>query len=186
MKASLNLISLTSMIPLVVMIQITSGESLINSTCLDSARDDPNIDYAFCTSSLQAAPGSHCATLQGLGIISITLLQSNITDTRCSIKHLIRNSTSEEPYLRRCLSDCLELFSDAIPSAIEAMRDFTLKRFEDANVKISSIMDAATTCEDGFKESRGLVSPLTIRNHHTFELSAIALSLMHIIQTRTG
>ncbi|KAL1546540.1 putative invertase inhibitor [Salvia divinorum] len=186
MRASQSLISLASVLHLVVMIQITSGQGLINSTCLDSARDDPNIDYAFCTSSLQAAPGSHCATLRGLNIISITLLQNNITDMRCFIKHLIRNSTPEEPYLMECLSDCFELFSDAIPSAKEAMRHFTMKRYDDANAKISSIMDGATTCEDGFKERRGLVSPLTNRNHHVFELSAIALSLVHVIQTRSG
>ncbi|XP_042032778.1 putative invertase inhibitor [Salvia splendens] len=185
MRASQSLISLASVLTLVVMIQITSGQSLINliRTCLDSARDDPNIDYAFCTSSLQAATAP---TLQGLNIISITLLQNNITDTRCFIKQLIRNTTPEEPYLRECLSDCLELFSDAIPSAKEAMRHFIMKRYDDANVKISSIMEGATTCEDGFKERKGLVSPLTNRNHHVFELSAITLSLMHVIQTRSG
>lgn len=182
MKACSYLISLTIVFPLVMMIQTTSGKSLINSTCADLALDDPNIDYVFCTSSLQAAPASHCATLEGLGKISIRLIRDNITNTRCFIKDLIKNRASD-PYVRQCLNDCFQLFSDAIPSAKLATRYYTKKKFDDANVEISSIMDAASTCEEGFKEKRGVVSPLTERNQHTFQLSAMALSLIHIIQT---
>ncbi|CAL5381165.1 unnamed protein product [Camellia sinensis] len=58
------------------------------------------------------------------------------------------------------------------------MENYDLERFVDANVELSSVMDAATTCEDGFKEKRGVVSPLTKRNGDTFEVSAMALSIM--------
>lgn len=61
-----------------------------------------------------------------------------------------------------------------------------MKKFDDANVQISAVMTAATTCEDGFKEKPSVVSPLTKRKDDAFQLSAIVLSVMHMIQTRSG
>ncbi|KAH6772867.1 hypothetical protein C2S51_011271 [Perilla frutescens var. frutescens] len=170
---------------IIILFQVCSAQNLINSTCKTLAGSNPNIDYNFCRTSLQAAPASQCAALQGLGMISIRLIRYNVTDTRCSIKQLLRNKRWD-PYTRQCLNDCFDLFSDAIPSVKEAMKSFNAKRFDDANVQITSIMDASTTCEDGFKDRTGVVSPLTKRNDDAFRLSAIALSVMRIIQTRSA
>ncbi|KAK4414321.1 putative invertase inhibitor [Sesamum alatum] len=167
-----------------IMISGSDGQVLINSTCKTFSKNDPNIDYNFCTTSLQAAPASQCATRQGLGTIAIRLIRYNVTDTRCHIKQLLKNR-KWDPYVRQCLSDCLELYSDAIPSVKAAMKNFNARRFDDANVQISSIMDASTTCEDGFKEKKGVVSPLSKRNGDTFQLSAVALSVMRMIQTES-
>ncbi|KAL3537139.1 hypothetical protein ACH5RR_000505 [Cinchona calisaya] len=161
---------------------VTSQENLINKTCKTFAKDDPNINSNFCTTSLQAAPASQCATLHGLGTISIRLVRYNVTDTRCNIKHLIKDK-KWDPYVKQCLNDCLELYSDALDSVKKAMKAYNSKRFDDANVEISSILDAATTCEDGFNEKEGVVSPLTKRNNNTFLLSAIALNFLHVLQT---
>lgn len=98
---------------------------------------------------------------------------------------MLRNKKLD-PYVRQCLDDCFELFSDAIPSIKQAMRHYNAKRFDDANVVISSIMDDSTTCEDGFKERRGVVSPLSKRNADAFQLSAVALSVMRMLQTGSG
>ncbi|GFZ00735.1 hypothetical protein Acr_14g0003700 [Actinidia rufa] len=46
-----------------------------------------------------------------------------------------------------------------------------------------SIMDASTTCEQGFQEKSGVISPLTKRNNDTFELSAMTLFMIHILQS---
>ncbi|CAI9764629.1 unnamed protein product [Fraxinus pennsylvanica] len=161
--------------------QPANGQNLINETCKTLARDDPNISYNFCTTSLQAAPASQCASLHGLGMISIRLVRYNVTDTRCYIKDLMKNR-KWDPYAKQCLKDCFELFSDAISSVQQAMKYYNSKRYDDANVHLSSVMDAATTCEDGFNERRGLVSQLTKRNRNTFQLSAVALSVMSEIQ----
>ncbi|PIN12959.1 hypothetical protein CDL12_14419 [Handroanthus impetiginosus] len=168
---------------LMITIDITKSQSLINSTCKTFSKNDPNINYNFCTTSLQSAPASQCATLQGLGTISIRLVRYNITDTRCHIKQLLKNK-KWDPYIRQCLNDCFELYSDAIPSIKQAMKYYNSKRFDDANIQISSIMDASTTCEDGFKERKGVVSPLSKRNKDVFQLSAVALSVLRVIQTR--
>ncbi|CAI9769385.1 unnamed protein product [Fraxinus pennsylvanica] len=160
---------------------LANGQNLINETCETVARRDPNVGYNFCTTSLQAAPATQCASLRGLGMISIRLVRHNVTDTRCYIKHLLKNRT-RDPLSEQYLKDCFELFSDAISSVKQAMKYYKSKRYDDANIQISSVMDAATTCEDGFNEREGLVSPLTKRNRNTFQLSAVVLSIMHEIQ----
>ncbi|XP_057807525.1 putative invertase inhibitor [Salvia miltiorrhiza] len=155
----------------------SSSESLINSTCKAMAAANPNVKFGFCATSLQAAPASRCASSRGLGVIAIRGLRYNVTDTRCFVKQLLR-SRAWEPYVAQCLRDCLDLYSDAIPAAKLAMRYFSQRRFGDANVQVSSVMDAATTCEDGFAERSGVVSPLTKRNADAFQIGAMALSIM--------
>ncbi|PWA27279.1 Pectinesterase inhibitor [Artemisia annua] len=160
-----------------------NGQDLIYDTCKTSSQQNPNVDFLFCTTSLQAAPASHCANLTGLGMVSIRLIRDNVTDTRCYIKQLLKNSAKLDPFVKVCLNDCFELYSDAIPDSKQAMKSYDAKRYFDANVQISSIMDAATTCEDGFKEKKGVVSPLTKKNDATFQLGAIALSIMNSLQS---
>ncbi|KAM3323153.1 putative invertase inhibitor [Capsicum chacoense] len=159
----------------------STGQNLIENTCKTCSKDDPNIKYDFCTSSLLAAPASECASLRGLGMISIRLIRYNLTDTRCHVKKLLKEKNLD-PYVKRCLKDCLELYSDAIPTIKLAMKSYNAKKYYDANIQISSVMDAPTTCEDGFKEKEGVVSPLTKRNDITFQLSAVALSVMNLVK----
>ncbi|CAK9152061.1 unnamed protein product [Ilex paraguariensis] len=163
-------------------IHVSTAKNLIHDTCKSIAQNDPNINYNFCTTSLQAAPASQCAGLRGLGMISIRLIRYNVTDTRCKIKHLLQIKKLD-PFVRACLDDCYELYDDAIPSIKQAMKHYNSKLFVDANMAIGSVLDAASTCEDGFKDKKGVVSPLTKRNNDTFQLSALALSAMQIIQT---
>ncbi|CAA2945754.1 invertase inhibitor [Olea europaea subsp. europaea] len=158
------------------------AQNLINQTCKTFGQNDPNINYNFCTTSLQADPASQNATLQELGMISIRLIHSNVTDTLIYIENLIENNEWDS-YTKQCLSDCFELFSDAISSAKQAMKYYYERHYGDANVQLSAILNDATTCEDGFKEKKGVVSPLTKRNCDTFQLSAIALSAVNMLQT---
>ncbi|KAA8515802.1 hypothetical protein F0562_018587 [Nyssa sinensis] len=159
-----------------------NGDNLIQDTCKICAQNDPNVKFDFCTTTLQAAPGSNCTSLHGLGMISIRLIRYNVTDTRCYIKQLL-NDTKFDPYVKACLSDCFDLYSDAIPSVDQAMKYYDSKRYDDADIHISAVMDAATTCEDGFSEKEGAVSPLMKRDDDMFQLSALALSIMHMLWT---
>ncbi|GER49411.1 plant invertase/pectin methylesterase inhibitor [Striga asiatica] len=182
----ISIFFLSVLIIIIIQAASSSNQTLINSTCKTAANDNPNINFSFCTTSLQAAPASRCATLKGLGTISIRLIRYNITDTRCHIRQLLKNSKKLDPYVRQCLDDCFQLYSDAIPSVKEAMRLYNQNKFDDATTQISAIMTDSTTCEDGFGERKGVVSPLTSRNGYSFELSAIALSVMRIVQTGSG
>ncbi|CAK7347707.1 unnamed protein product [Dovyalis caffra] len=156
------------------------AQNLIRETCKKCAEIDPNLSYNFCVTSLQAANDSHCANLRGLGMISIKLTKYNGTNTRHYIKQLLKNK-KWDPFVRACLNDCLDLYSDAIPTLKQAIIDYKSKNYKDANIEVGSVIDAATTCEDGFKEKEGTVSPLTKRNNDTFQLSAIALSIINML-----
>ncbi|GFP91038.1 putative invertase inhibitor [Phtheirospermum japonicum] len=180
-------IPLSIFIPFILTIHAATAQNLIISTCKTSSQVDPNIDYTFCTTSLQSTPAaSQCTTLQGLGAISITLIRHNLTDTCSYIKRLMRYNGKWNPYSKQCLSDCFDLFSDATDYIEDAMNYYDTEKFDDANERITSVMDGVTTCEDGFKERRGVVSPLSKRNDDVFRLSAVALSVMRMVQTGSG
>ncbi|KAK4749571.1 hypothetical protein SAY87_027020 [Trapa incisa] len=154
---------------------------LIRETCRKVALNDSNVRYGFCAAALQSAPNSLCAdSLRKLGFISVKLVRVNITSTRCYIKYLLRDK-KVDPYVRSRLDDCLELYSDALPTVKQAVKDYQSKRYRDANVEVSSVIDAATTCEDGFEEKEGLVSPLKKRNDDVFKLSALALTIINML-----
>ncbi|KAI8572514.1 hypothetical protein RHMOL_Rhmol01G0205100 [Rhododendron molle] len=157
-----------------------TAQNLIYETCKTCSRFDPNVNFGFCTSSLQAAPASRCAALVSLGKISIRLVHYNVTDTRCQVKQLLKKKKLD-PFVKECLQDCLGLYNDAISSSKQAMKQYDSKNYADANTHLSSVMDAASTCEDGFMEKQGVVSPLTKGNNDTFHLSAMALSIVHLI-----
>ncbi|XP_044500926.1 putative invertase inhibitor [Mangifera indica] len=159
--------------------QITA-DNLVNQTCKKCAQGDPNLNYNFCLTSLEAVPSSHCANLRQLGMISINLIRSNVTDTKSYINELLKKKKLD-PFMRSCLTDCFELYSDTIPTLQQATKDCKFKHYEDANIEISSVMDASATCEDGFKEKEDAFSPLTKRNNNTFQLSAIALSIINML-----
>ncbi|KAJ0111508.1 hypothetical protein Patl1_00040 [Pistacia atlantica] len=115
---------------------LITAHDLVHQTCKKCAQNDPNLNYNFCVTSLEAVPSSHCANLRQL---------------------------------------------DAISTLQQAIKDYKSKQYEDANFEISSVMDASTTCEDGFKEQEGVVSPLTKRNNNSFQLSVIALSVINML-----
>ncbi|KAF8379145.1 hypothetical protein HHK36_028574 [Tetracentron sinense] len=158
------------------------GIDLIHKTCRKSAKKDPNLRFDFCVTSLEADPKSHCADLQELGVISMELALANATHTRSHAKKLLKHKKLD-PYTKACLHDCFDLYSDAIPTLKQAIKDYNSKRYFDANIKMSSAMDDASTCEEGFKEKKGVVSPLTKRNNNMFQLSAIALSIINMVNS---
>ncbi|KAH7525287.1 hypothetical protein FEM48_Zijuj06G0209000 [Ziziphus jujuba var. spinosa] len=147
------------------------------------SKTDPNLSYNFCVASLQSSPESRGASnLRQLGSISIKLIKRNVTGTRHFIKELltIKNKTLT-PYQKACLKDCMELYSDAVSTIEETMEAYKSKHYADANVELSSVVDAATSCEDGFGERKDVVSPLTKRNKDVFQLSAISLSIINML-----
>ncbi|KAI5423187.1 hypothetical protein KIW84_046251 [Lathyrus oleraceus] len=128
---------------------------------------------------------SQCAqNLEELGLVAIKLTRHNVTNTSDYITRLLKKKTSD-PFIKECLEDCLEVYSDAIATFREAIRDYKAKRYEDCNFKLSSIIDASTTCEDGFKQKNDVISPLTKRNKNVFQLSAIALSIVNMLNMDT-
>ncbi|CAJ1948858.1 unnamed protein product [Sphenostylis stenocarpa] len=159
---------------------------LTQQTCKNCSKTDPNISYKFCVESFKSNRRSqHAKSLQELGLISIQITRHNVTDTKARINDLLEKNKSLDPFIKECLDDCLEVYSDTIPTFREAIRDYRAKRYANCNVKLSSVIDASTTCEDGFKQKNNdAVSPLTKRNKDTFQLSAISLSIVNMLVDR--
>ena len=162
---------------------VAKPNRLIQQTCKKCSETDSNISFKFCITSLQSDPRSHCVkNLDQLGLISIKLVRHNVTDNRVHITEILKKKKKNlDPFIKECLKDCLEVYSDAITTLREAIRDYKAKRYADSNVKLSSVIDASTTCEDGFNQKNGVISPLTKRNKDTFQLSAIALSIINML-----
>lgn len=114
-------------------------------------------------------------------MISIRLVKFNATNTKCYIKQILQNKKLQT-YVKQCLEDCYELYSDALSTVRKAAKDYKDGNFVDANIELSSVMDAPLTCEQGFADKKGVKSPLTKQNANLFELSAIALSMINNAQ----
>ncbi|KAJ4728772.1 Pectinesterase inhibitor [Melia azedarach] len=156
--------------------------SFIDDSCREAATGDPTLNYKLCVSSLESNPRSQNASSHAeLTIISIGLTISNATNMSSYITRLISTSESFDKHTKNCLQDCLELYSDAGSTLQDAMNDFKSGDIVGAIVKISSAMDGSLTCEDGFKEKKDGVSPLSKENRSFFQLTAISLTFIHML-----
>ncbi|KAI4302850.1 hypothetical protein MLD38_038549 [Melastoma candidum] len=156
----------------------SSSDDLIADACSRCSEANPNVDYGFCVASFESYPqGNLAENLTELGRISIDILTENVTGTRDFVNGILENE-SLDPYVQGCLEDCSELYSDSIPTLADAAEAYDEGRYNDANIYLSSVMDASSTCGEGFAEKEGTVSPMENRNNDVFHLCAISLSIM--------
>ncbi|XP_050234820.1 putative invertase inhibitor [Mercurialis annua] len=160
----------------------TMSINSINDICKKASNIDPNFTYQFCVSFLASNPKSKSANLEGLVLISIKLTISNSTNIISHISQLLKHKKMD-PYINGALKDCLEHYSNANSELHEAISDLTKskKDYSKANIDVSAAMDLSTTCEDGFKEKKGVVSPLKKENKMFFQMTAIILSFMKLM-----
>ncbi|KAE8677463.1 Mitochondrial acyl carrier protein 1 [Hibiscus syriacus] len=137
-----------------------------------------SLGYNFCVNSPEAAPNSHRAKHhRQMGNISFMLLRRNLTKFEVLHKQLLNDKKMETP-VRGRVETCFQLYSLAIFDAKEAFQDYNAKRYHDSNTRVSAVSNAPVTCEDGFKEIQGLVSPLIKMNNVTYRVSAISLAIV--------
>lgn len=158
------------------------ASQLVHQTCKRIADGDPNVGFNFCVISLESSPKSRTASLEELGVIAAELTLSNATYINWYISDKLLKDTRFDPYSKACLNDCHELYSDAIPNLKDVLDDFKRKDYFKANIELSSAMDASATCEDGYKEKKGAVSPLAREDQIFFQLCAIALAFTNILR----
>ncbi|BFG31159.1 hypothetical protein CerSpe_174330 [Prunus speciosa] len=154
---------------------------IIDQTCKKCTDEFNVISYTVCATSLQAVPVSHVTNLQGLALIAMELALGNATNTVSTIEKLSGNK-SFDPFALVCLKDCLQLYSDAITTLRDAVGAFLREDYDTANIWVSAVMEAPTTCEEGFKEKEGEVSPLKNENYNLFQLCDIALCISHLLK----
>ncbi|KAL5724307.1 hypothetical protein ACHQM5_007584 [Ranunculus cassubicifolius] len=152
----------------------------LNKTCAKIVQGDPyNVKFDFCVTSLQVVPENHRTSLRELGNVSLNLTKSNASHTLGYINNLLKRNM--KPDMKSCLTSCQELYANSISSLNEAMNCVGNQHFDDANIQVTAAMDAPTTCEDGFREGKGTVSPLSKRNSDAFQLGAISLTIINML-----
>ncbi|KAG9453005.1 hypothetical protein H6P81_005909 [Aristolochia fimbriata] len=159
-----------------------SNGGLVAKTCKKIAADDPAVDYAFCLTSLQSGKHSNTADLRGLGIIASNLARINATRSRRKAQNLKKKAT--DLYDKTRLADCEELFQLAVSSLRDSTRAFRGERYDDANINLSAAMTDAETCDDGFAEMEGHVSPLTKETRNLKGLCAVGLGITWLLTRR--
>ncbi|EXC26733.1 Putative invertase inhibitor [Morus notabilis] len=160
------------------------SHDLIHRSCKKAAKSDPNLSYTFCVTSLEAnlKNKKNVTDLEELAFASLDLTTYNATKIASKISMLLRQKIKviDHPYAKNCLKDCQQLYSDAVSSLRDAKRDFKWRNFDRVNVEISSAMDASSTCQDGFGEKKGEVSPLTQENNVFFQWTVISLVFINM------
>lgn len=182
------------MISLLILFQYSingSNNNLISESCREASKNDPNLSYDFCVTSLNDEAASNSSkirkpptNLEDLVGMSIQLTKSNGTNIIFIISGLLKNNTtsSSDQYFKACLQDCSELYTDSISSLEDALVAFKSKDLDIAAINLSSALDNSVTCEDQFKDKEGETSPLTKENHVYFELNVISLAFIQMIR----
>ncbi|KAJ8626771.1 hypothetical protein MRB53_020078 [Persea americana] len=166
------------LIPLVLLLSgqsLTQGTGIVTGTCSRAAHSNPGISYDFCVAYLQANPRSATSELGELGLISLELALSYASHTNYHIKELM-HETGLDPNKKRCLKDCLDLYTKAIDMVSKSEDALKAKRYGDVNEWVNSVMEGLDRCENGFNGS-DLVSPLTEENKDLSQLGFIVLAI---------
>ncbi|PIA32559.1 hypothetical protein AQUCO_04400034v1 [Aquilegia coerulea] len=159
---------------------------IIDETCKECAETSPHLSYDFCVSSLQVVvPPDHTLNLQEVDILALELAIANATSTVANIENMLSNK-AYDLYSILCLKDCLQLYSDVIPVLNGSIKAIQNRNYYIANIWISAAMDAALTCEDGFKEKEGEVSPLAKEDNDLYQLCDIALVISNLLTSRSS
>ncbi|GAU24793.1 hypothetical protein TSUD_157060 [Trifolium subterraneum] len=160
------------------LMKILTLDDLIDQTCQKCANQSVILSYSLCSNALPVVPVSHSTNLEGLALIAMELALENVTNTLATIERLLSDESLDK-YVIGCLTDCLELYSDAVWRIVDSVDVFLSGNYEVSRIWMSSVMEAASTCQQGFDE-KGEVSPLTEENYNLFQLCGIALCIIHL------
>lgn len=152
---------------------------IILKTCKRCSDSSPNVNYSLCVASLKSVPRSHRSDLRGLGLISVKLAAASAKHARSKVKKLLK-AKPRSHYTKSCLKACLELYKDAISMLKASAGAIKSGHYDDANIWISSAVDAPGSCEDGFGEG-GVKSPMVKEDKDLFQLAVIALAMTALL-----
>lgn len=149
---------------------------LVRDTCEKCAE----VDFNYCAGSLESDPRSRGADLRGLGLVSFDLLRGQLASTGEHIRRIMPRKW--DPYTRRCLSDCTEMYGDSSSRMEDVIPAYRAGRYADVQAWLSGVLACEDTCESQFSEG-GKVSPLTKQNRDTRQLGTIALCIVDFVKT---
>ncbi|KAL2338832.1 hypothetical protein Fmac_013278 [Flemingia macrophylla] len=160
-------------------------EDLVTAACKHT------LHFQVCISSLRSVPGSSKASdLKVLAEIALNLSTAYAADTLSYIYKLQSSSSSSANgsnniRVSRCLSDCVEEYSEAIENLHDSKQALANGDCDQVDMLVSAAMSDAETCEDGFKdmqsEDSDSISPLTEHNLYFSELCSNALAITKLL-----
>ncbi|CAN8267235.1 unnamed protein product [Cochlearia groenlandica] len=157
-----------------------TAQTLIQDSCKKAAAKDPELKYAFCVQSLQEDPQSKTATtLEGLLIASTQNAASKTANVKAVVEKILMDKQASRG-IEMPLRDCVEVYADAIDSCNEAVANAKSRDYRTANVKLSAAMDAPSTCETGFEETKRK-SPVTSENNVLVQKILIPLAFTNML-----
>lgn len=158
--------------------QVGDGQDLLLATCRKT------LYMEVCVSSLGSDPRSRGADVEGLAAIALDLSLVHGSETIAEMRKLNgRVNGSKDEYMAGCLSDCLEEYSDAVENLRQSAEALGEKSYDMVNDLVSAAMTDSDTCEEGFKEKPGYVSPVTKRNQYFYKLCSNALAITKLLSS---
>ncbi|KAF8032196.1 hypothetical protein BT93_D1190 [Corymbia citriodora subsp. variegata] len=156
------------------------ASDVITDTCQKVAASNPNVTFDYCEKALGSDPKSRTADVQGLGLIVLNLLESNVTSTISYIEELLKQGFGAP--IQKPLSECLSFYSGAAETTKEAVGAYQEKRYPDVQNAVTRVSTNAVTCESLFNDEFGVPSPLTKQNGDTAQLSYIEFAIVAIVK----
>lgn len=157
-----------------------ASRDIVDQTCKKCYELSQTLSYAFCSASLVTIPVAHVTNLEGLAVISMELALQNATSTVSTITELLEEK-SLDPFMTLSLKGCLQLYGGTILTLVDSIGAFMMGQYGTSAMWLSGVMEAATTCEDRFQEREGKASPLARENWSLFQLSGIAVCIIHLL-----
>lgn len=150
MNTALCILSLFLASSLILFCAESAANDIVGDTCKKIAASTPNVKYDYCMKSLGSDPKSRTAGIRGLGLIALNLLENSLTGTCPYIQHLLKQKWDR--YVKNCLLDCSDLYSDLVETMKDAVGSYRAKRYSDAQFLIGTVPTNVDTCESQFKE----------------------------------
>lgn len=172
------------LILVVLNVSSSNGSDLITDSCREATNSDPkNIDFDFCVKTLNKATSSRPPTsIEDLISTTIQITKSDGKSIVSTISNNLLKNPKFSDYVKKCLKDCSEQYSDSLSTLDEAIEALKSKDYYSAGIKVSAALDASDDCENGFKEGNE-ESPLTEDNKVYFELNAMSLAFLNKIRS---
>ncbi|KAF2309922.1 hypothetical protein GH714_005649 [Hevea brasiliensis] len=126
--------------------------------------------------------GGECLTFDQLALRAPlgqnTVLLRGPKNAREAVKHF---GPAPDEFIQQCLSDCPEIYQDAIDQLKDSIVALDSKAFNDVNTWVTAAMTDVESCEDGFKEKPEIAPPLTDMDKRFSQLCSASSAITNLL-----
>ncbi|CAL9080046.1 PMEI [Musa troglodytarum] len=123
------------------------ADASVEDECKIVTAADPNVDYNFCVTSLQADPRSGSADAKELAIIAANLTVANATSTLSKIEKLLGDSKIDSA-TKGLLNQCSSFYKDVVTAASGAIKAIGSGSMGDAKKQLTEASDKPQDCDN--------------------------------------